>query len=194
MATTPPTAARWPSDLPLQEAKGFAPATVLQGVARALDSRRSPRAPPVLADVRHAQPVLGPCHLLDVSQLGGDFPFVISQARTNGGYVYVKGRRDGVTKGEKTPRSKQAWPRDRAGRKRLVDLHVWLLTATRGPRPKRTDEAAHRCGRSACVLAAHLHWATPAENCAEREWHRSLKSGSRPVTRAAARTPMKSAV
>lgn len=48
---------------------------------------------------------------------------------------------------------------------------------THGPRPDGM-EAAHSCGVSMCVNGAHLRWATPAENQADRVIHGTSNRGA----------------
>jgi hypothetical protein len=48
-----------------------------------------------------------------------------------------------------------------------------------GPPPSEGHEAAHSCGNKLCVNPAHLRWATPSENAADKELHGTSPAGER---------------
>jgi len=63
---------------------------------------------------------------------------------------------------------------------RRIDGHALACHLTHGPRPAEGRwEAAHGCGVRACFNPAHLRWATPAENTADREAAGTILRGER---------------
>lgn len=66
-----------------------------------------------------------------------------------------------------------------AGSMRLA--HRVMCERVHGPSPSDIHEVAHTCGkgRSGCVNAAHLRWATPSENQSDRIDHGTHSRGDR---------------
>jgi hypothetical protein len=58
---------------------------------------------------------------------------------------------------------------------RLVCEHV------HGPAPSLSHQAAHSCGKGheGCCNPRHIRWATPKENCADKEIHGTVNRGQR---------------
>ena len=131
----------------------YPPISALRRLITELDQANS--QPPVLSalDVPTHPQALGACHVLNVGEIKGHSSFVLSQSRSDGkGYISVAGER------RETAASAESWPRTPSGRKKLVDLHRWLVLATRQQPRGRDFEASHVCGNSRCILAAHLRW------------------------------------
>jgi HNH endonuclease len=63
------------------------------------------------------------------------------------------------------------------GRQRSA--HRLLCELAHGPAPAREHHAAHRCGAKACVSPAHLRWATPTDNIADKITHGTATRGNR---------------
>lgn len=61
--------------------------------------------------------------------------------------------------------------------------HRLACEATNGPPPSPEHHAAHSCGkgRMGCVAPAHLRWATPTENNADKAAHGTLRRGEERV-------------
>lgn len=49
--------------------------------------------------------------------------------------------------------------------------HRWICEKLYGPPPDPSYQVAHKCGIRACVAPAHLRWATPTENEADKLLH-----------------------
>lgn len=62
-----------------------------------------------------------------------------------------------------------------------VGVHVVICEIAHGPRPTGMW-AAHSCGRRICCSGAHLRWATPKENYADRVIHGTDQRGKRGQT------------
>lgn len=54
-----------------------------------------------------------------------------------------------------------------------------ICIATHGPRPSRNHEAAHLCGKMACINRRHIRWLTRSANQLEREIHGTSNRGAR---------------
>lgn len=70
------------------------------------------------------------------------------------------------------------WPfkrNSRDGRAALTDVNILrvMCGAAHGPPPSDRHHAAHSCGkaREGCIHPAHLRWATPTENAADKYLH-----------------------
>ena len=64
---------------------------------------------------------------------------------------------------------------------KLVGVHTIVCEIVHGPRPAGMW-AAHSCGRRVCCSGAHLRWATPKENYADRLIHGTDQRGDRHPT------------
>ena len=150
----------------------YPPISALRRLITELDQANS--QPPVLSalDVQSYPQPLGACHVLNVGEIK-DSSFVLSQSRSDGkGYISVAGER------RATAASAETWPRTPSGRKKLVDLHRWLVLATRQQPPGRDYEASHICGNSRCILAAHLRWQRRhTNNVVDRRFHTDQNEG-----------------
>ena len=60
-----------------------------------------------------------------------------------------------------------------------VGVHQYICQAVNGPRPNPEYHAAHNCGNKWCVNPAHVRWATPAENNADKIIHGTAQRGER---------------
>lgn len=60
-----------------------------------------------------------------------------------------------------------------------MGAHVVACEIAHGTKPSPTHEAAHSCGRRACINARHLRWATQVENAADRILHGTHLEGER---------------
>ena len=67
-------------------------------------------------------------------------------------------------------RHKKGYPRGVMVGGRRQSAHRAMCELVHGPAPTPKHQAAHSCHRGCdgCVLPQHLHWATDAENRAER--------------------------
>lgn len=61
---------------------------------------------------------------------------------------------------------------------KTCEVHRLVCIAEHGAPPRPDHEAAHRCGKRACVNRAHIRWATAAVNCADKIVHGTLSRGS----------------
>ena len=152
----------------------YPPISALRRLITELDQANS--QPPVLSalDVQSYPQPLGACHVLNVGEIK-DSSFVLSQSRSDGkGYISVAGQR------RETAASAKSWPRTPSGRtKKLVNLHRWILLATRQQPPGRDYEASHVCGNSRCILAAHLRWQRRhTNNVLDRRFHSDTYTGT----------------
>ena len=152
----------------------YPPISALRRLITELDQANS--QPPVLSalDVQSSPQPLGACHVLNVGEIK-DSSFVLSQSRSDGkGYISVAGER------RATAASAETWPRTPSGRtKKLVNLHRWILLATRQQPPGRDYEASHVCGNSRCILAAHLRWQRRhTNNVLDRRFHSDTYTGT----------------
>lgn len=161
--------------LPLHRAPALPPPALLRELVGELEQApRDASAPKILAalPLPAAPEPLGLCR--EVSLVHYTPPsFVLSQRRRprTQGYVYVCDKRE-MCKG----RRPAPWPRLATGRKRLVALHRWILTATRGPPPSKAYVATHVCGNDKCILAAHLRWQKRLANLEDEDFHRKWNS------------------
>jgi hypothetical protein len=57
--------------------------------------------------------------------------------------------------------------------------HRLVCELTHGPSPTKDHYAAHSCGNRTCIAPAHLRWATPTENQADRLLHDTHGRGLR---------------
>lgn len=57
--------------------------------------------------------------------------------------------------------------------------HVVACTFRNGPRPSPLHEAAHGCGRAACINPRHLRWASHTENVGDKRGHGTVVEGER---------------
>lgn len=60
-----------------------------------------------------------------------------------------------------------------------VGAHQYICEAVNGPRPSPKHHAAHNCGNKWCVNPAHVRWATPVENNADKVKHDTAQRGER---------------
>jgi hypothetical protein len=61
-------------------------------------------------------------------------------------------------------------------------VHTLVCELTEGPKPFKKAHAAHSCGVKSCWNAAHIRWATPAENSADRLAHANTPGKERDRT------------
>lgn len=81
------------------------------------------------------------------------------------------------------------WPYSRSSggyaqvnhRGRQQQVHRLLCKMIHGPAPSESHQAAHSCGmgHNGCVNPAHVRWATPKQNAADKEIHGTALRGSR---------------
>lgn len=67
------------------------------------------------------------------------------------------------------------YPRLNEGRDRRM-VHILTCERWYGLRPQGT-QVAHSCGNKGCWAGEHLRWATPQENCADRDAHGTTAMG-----------------
>lgn len=73
----------------------------------------------------------------------------------------------------KWPFAKGRDGRGRIGSELSPQAHRAMCVLVNGPPPSAMHEAAHSCGKGheGCVHPAHIRWATPVENAADRNLH-----------------------
>ena len=67
------------------------------------------------------------------------------------------------------------------GKGNIIGAHVYVLTATKGPKPTPAHEACHTCGNGhlSCVTPDHLYWGTRLENVQDAMTHGTHKNPPR---------------
>ena len=171
-----------PDELPLITCTSdYPPAETLSELIVELEKLK-PHAPAILKPetVAAGPPAkLRNCHTLELPEskdAAVHRSWIISQKRMpTKEYTSVIGRRDYDLNSGQRKRSAQAWPRTDKDKKRPIALHQWIATCVWGAAPSFDHDAAHVCGNSRCIAAAHIRWQiSPKNRGKERAHHKTF--------------------